>query len=81
MKIELGFGNWTFKLDNGYQYETRIGCNGNMVYTDSLGNRYVPFSLNATNKADVDSMMFTENEYLVVTPDGYTFKVVEAKKL
>ena len=79
--FELKIGNWKMMLVNHDEYECYIGCSGNQVYTDDLGNRYVPFLAGAKDRYDVEAMLFEPTQYVVVSPNGSCCELANAKYL
>ena len=70
-KVDLGMGTWRITKTNGVTSTIEIGCSGNMVFTDTKGNRYVPFMQGpAEDKHHADNMMFQENRYVIISLYG-----------
>lgn len=90
-KFKLSFGDYlvyTIDSDDTENSHLRvqqvyIGINGNQVFTDNRGYRYVPIipdNLEA-DKAALDSIMFSECSYLVIAPWGSVERLINLKKL
>ena len=90
-KFKLSFGDYlvyTCDLDdiqytNVHIERVYIGVNGNQVFTDNRGYRYVPIIPEnpEAGKAALDSIMFSECSYLVIAPWGSVERLINLKKL
>ena len=84
-KVELGMGTWeichSMSLDSpGRTVETvSIGCNGNWVFTDSAGNRYVPI-IDGGNSDVRGYERFGAKKYMIISPWGHVSYLLEAIK-
>ena len=87
MKFKLEFGNYEMTIrdvfsDTLISFECYIGCIGNQVFTDSLGNRYVPYSDHPTaGRTDVDAIVFSECRYMVIAANGALYELVGVEEL
>jgi hypothetical protein len=87
MKVKLGFGKFRFTMLDIFTnrvkvLEARIGCGGNQVFTDEFGYRYVPYcEEEGATKADLDSLMFKECSYMVVSSEGIVYDLIMIEEL
>ena len=87
MKVKLGLGKYQFTVLDIFTnrvkvYESRIGCSGNQIFTDEMGNRYVPYcEEEGATKADLDSLMFKECSYMVVSSEGIVYDLIMIEEL
>ena len=87
-KFDLSFGRFRISVEDAMltghtnTFECKIGSNGNQVYNDNHGNRYVPYVVkeNAT-LADVKSQMFEACPYIVISATGLIGYLAKVEKL
>ena len=86
MKVKLGFGKFRFTMLDIFTnrvkvLEARIECEGNQVFTDEFGYRYVPYcEEEGATKADLDSLMSTAS-YMVVSSEGIVYDLIMIEEL
>lgn len=90
-KFKLSFGDYlVYTIDSDDIENTHlrveqvyIGINGNQVFTDNRGYRYVPIIPENpdADKSALDSIMFSECSYLVISPSGSVQRLVYLEKV